>query len=137
VLVAENNEEVRGLIKHVLEKAGYRVIEASDGEEAVHKFRENRDSFLLDVTMPRKNGREAYEEIKGINPLIRAVLMGGYARLLLIVMHAPDMYISLQAATVKFAFSTIVCHDILIIDNKIGHDTIYSDYFKKMRRCSG
>lgn len=82
MLVAEDSEEVRGFIEHVLEKAGYRVIEASDGEEAVHKFRENRDSvhlLLLDVTMPRKNGREAYEEMKGINPLIRAVFMSGYA----------------------------------------------------------
>jgi len=30
------------------------------------------------VTMPRKDGKEAYKEIKGINPLIRAVLMSGY-----------------------------------------------------------
>lgn len=81
VLVAEDNAEVRDLIKAVLERAGYRVIEASDGQEAVHKFMENRDTvrmLLLDVTMPRKDGKEAYREIKGTNPLIRAVFMSGY-----------------------------------------------------------
>jgi PAS domain S-box-containing protein len=81
VLVAEDSAEVRGLIRVVLERAGYRVIEASDGEEAVHKFMENRDTvhlLLFDVTMPRKNGKEAYEEIKGLKPIIKAVFMSGH-----------------------------------------------------------
>jgi PAS domain S-box-containing protein len=81
VLLAEDNAAVRGLLRAVLERAGYSVIEASDGEEAVHKFMENRDAvhlLLFDVTMPKKNGKEAYEEIKGIRPLIRAVFMSGY-----------------------------------------------------------
>lgn len=81
VLVAEDSAEVRDLIRAVLERAGYKVIEASDGEEAVHKFMDHRDTvqlLLFDVTMPRKDGKEAYKEIKGINPLIRAVLMSGY-----------------------------------------------------------
>jgi two-component system cell cycle sensor histidine kinase/response regulator CckA len=82
VLLAEDSAEVRGLIKAVLERAGYRVINASDGEEAVQKFMENRDAvqlLLFDVTMPRKDGKEAYKEIKALNPLIRAILMSGYA----------------------------------------------------------
>ena len=81
MLVAEDSAEVRDLIRAVLERAGYKVIEASDGEEAVHKFMAHRDSvqlLLFDVTMPRKNGKEAYKEIKGISPLIRAVFMSGY-----------------------------------------------------------
>lgn len=81
VLVAEDSAEVRDLIKAVLEKAGYRVLEASDGEEAVHEFMENRDTvqlLLFDVTMPRKDGKEAYKEIKETSPFIRAVLMSGY-----------------------------------------------------------
>lgn len=81
VLVAEDSAEVRDLIKAVLEKAGYRVLEASDGEEAVHEFMENRDTvqlLLFDVTMPRKDGKEAYKEIKRISPLIKAVLMSGH-----------------------------------------------------------
>jgi PAS domain S-box-containing protein len=81
ILVAEDNAEVRDLIKAVLERAGYRVLEASDGKEAVQKFMENRDTvqlLLFDVTMPRKDGKQAYKEIKGISPLIRAVLMSGY-----------------------------------------------------------
>lgn len=63
VLVAENNVEVREfIIKQVLEKFGYKVIEAVDGEDAVNKFMANKDRIqllILDVVIPKKNGREA------------------------------------------------------------------------------
>ena len=51
----------------MLEEFGYTVIEASDGQEAVSKFMENKDRidlFLSDIVMPGMNGREAYERIK-------------------------------------------------------------------------
>jgi CheY-like chemotaxis protein len=65
----------------VLRDFGYAVIEAVDGVDAVEKFNENReavDLLLLDVIMPRKNGKEAYTELKKIRPDIRAVFMSGY-----------------------------------------------------------
>ena len=58
------------------------MIKAVDGEDAVIKFRENRDQVrlvLLDGIMPRKNGKEAYEEIRVINPSIKAIFVSGYA----------------------------------------------------------
>jgi PAS domain S-box-containing protein len=72
LLVAEDNVEVRTLIKDVLENAGYRVIEAKDGEEAVSRFSENReavDLLISDVVMPKKNGKEVYLTIKKIRPM--------------------------------------------------------------------
>ena len=54
-----------------LREYGYMVIEAENGEEAIRGFIENRDTIaivLLDVIMPVKNGRDAYEEIKKLNP---------------------------------------------------------------------
>ena len=67
VLLAEDEGEVRQITKTVLEKFGYKVIEAVDGEDAVNKFMENRDKIellIFDVIMPKKTGKEAYEEIK-------------------------------------------------------------------------
>ncbi|MCL5976928.1 MAG: ATP-binding protein [Nitrospirae bacterium] len=81
VLVAEDNHEVRYIVKAVLEGGGYTVIEAFDGEDAVKKFIENKDRvqlLLLDVIMPKKNGKEAYDEIKSMRPGIKTVFMSGY-----------------------------------------------------------
>ncbi|MBI5203736.1 MAG: PAS domain S-box protein [Nitrospirae bacterium] len=81
VLLAEDEEEVRQITKTVLEKFGYKVIEAVDGEDAVNKFVENRDKIellIFDVIMPKKTGKEAYKEIKKIRPDIRALFTSGY-----------------------------------------------------------
>ena len=81
ILIAEDEESVRNLYKEALETYGYSVIEAEDGESAVSKFIENKDKIqllILDVVMPRKNGREAYEEIITINPDIKALFTSGY-----------------------------------------------------------
>jgi two-component system cell cycle sensor histidine kinase/response regulator CckA len=81
VLVAEDDEPVRDLIKEVLSGYGYKVMEAGDGEEAVSRFKENKDKIqllILDVIMPKKNGKEAYDEIKVIKPDIKAIFTSGY-----------------------------------------------------------
>jgi len=81
ILVAEDDAQVRRLSKTLLETFGYKVIEAVDGDEAVRKYVENKDSIrllLLDVIMPRKNGREAYEQIIKISPTVKVIFMSGY-----------------------------------------------------------
>ncbi|HCZ11376.1 MAG TPA: hybrid sensor histidine kinase/response regulator, partial [Nitrospiraceae bacterium] len=81
ILLAEDDNATRKLTKEVLVKFGYNIIEAVDGEEAVLKFSDNKDKIqllLLDVIMPKKNGREAFNEIDGINPGIKTIFMSGY-----------------------------------------------------------
>jgi len=81
ILVGEDDPIVREIVKVNLEDAGYRVILASDGEDLVAKFQANRDAVhlvLLDVIMPKKNGRAAYEAIRAIAPGMRAIFMSGY-----------------------------------------------------------
>jgi CheY-like chemotaxis protein len=83
VLIAEDEEEVRNLMKMVLEGHGYKVIEAVDGADAVDKFKENMDNthlLLFDVIMPNKSGKEAYDAINEIRPGIKAIFMSGYSR---------------------------------------------------------
>ena len=82
ILLAEDNDEVRTGTKIILEEFGYKVIEAVDGEDAISKFQRYKDKIhfiLLDVIMPKKNGKEAYEEIKKIRPDIDAIFTSGYA----------------------------------------------------------
>ncbi|MFZ3207448.1 MAG: PAS domain S-box protein, partial [Geobacteraceae bacterium] len=81
ILVAEDEPMVRDLVKTFLEQSGYTVIEARDGEEAVALFLERRDDIrllLLDVIMPKRNGREVLEEVRGMAPGIRYIFMSGY-----------------------------------------------------------
>jgi PAS domain S-box-containing protein len=81
VLIADDNEEVRQFMESILKKFGYKVITSIDGEDAIKKFTENKDKIqllLLDVVMPKKNGREAYEEIQLIKPDIKALFTSGY-----------------------------------------------------------
>lgn len=81
ILVGEDDTEVRRLTKTVLEEFGYRVVEAVDGNDVIEKFMENRDSIkliILDIVMPKKSGREAYEEIRKTAPDIKTVFTSGY-----------------------------------------------------------
>lgn len=81
ILVAEDEESLRKLFSAVLQKSGYSVIEAENGEEAVARFAENKDSInlvILDAIMPKKNGREAFEDIKKIMPDAKAIFISGY-----------------------------------------------------------
>jgi two-component system, cell cycle sensor histidine kinase and response regulator CckA len=81
ILVAEDNPDLRVLMGTILKPKGYTVIEATDGEDAVQRFIKNRDSIdliILDVVMPNKNGKEAHDEIRMVNPNIKTIFMSGY-----------------------------------------------------------
>jgi len=82
ILIAEDDPTVRNLTRQLLNEFGYSVIEAVDGEDAVSKFKENQDRIkllLLDVIMPKRNGKEVYEEIKAIRPDVKTIFVSGYA----------------------------------------------------------
>ena len=81
ILLAEDDSEVRKITRNILESSGYRVIEAVDGEDAVNKFLLDKDDIQLlvfDVIMPKKSGKEAYEEVRKISPDVRALFTSGY-----------------------------------------------------------
>ena len=81
ILVAEDDENVRKLVVSVLTQFGYDVIEAVDGQDAIDKFAANSESIamlLMDMIMPRKNGKEAYEEISLLRPDIKVLYSSGY-----------------------------------------------------------
>ncbi|OGW12229.1 MAG: hypothetical protein A2W77_09810 [Nitrospinae bacterium RIFCSPLOWO2_12_39_16] len=81
LLFVEDNSIVRETTRVILEEYGYKVIEAVDGEDAVQKFNENKDNIKLiisDMIMPKKSGKEVYEEIKKISPDIKVIFVSGY-----------------------------------------------------------
>ncbi|UFS70355.1 response regulator [Geomonas sp. RF6] len=81
VLVVEDSPEVRTLTKEVLEKSGYRVIEAADGADAVAKFKQHADEvklIIMDVVMPKMNGKEAFEALSKVRPDLKVLFTSGY-----------------------------------------------------------
>tara|TARA_R110002072_G_C7973568_1_gene535065 strand:- start:7735 stop:10014 length:2280 start_codon:yes stop_codon:yes gene_type:complete len=81
LLVAEDEPMVRAVAERILKNAGYRVLTAVDGREAVKLFVEHQDQIsltLLDVVMPNLTGRQAYEAIREIDADARAIFCTGY-----------------------------------------------------------
>ncbi|MCM8758893.1 MAG: response regulator [Candidatus Omnitrophica bacterium] len=65
ILVAEDDPDTRLILQQGLTRAGYYVVVAEDGEQALERFREFKpDLVLLDVEMPRLNGWEVLERLK-------------------------------------------------------------------------
>ena len=81
ILVVDDEEVMRRTASSILQKLGYTVITAEDGEEAVRVFSENYSQImlvLLDLSMPKMSGSEAYTEMRKINPDVRAILVSGF-----------------------------------------------------------
>jgi two-component system cell cycle sensor histidine kinase/response regulator CckA len=81
VLIAEDDDHVRELDRALLEEYGYTVLEAVDGKDALDKFeihKERIDLLILDVIMPKMNGKEVYNEIKQRHPDMKVLFTSGY-----------------------------------------------------------
>jgi PAS domain S-box-containing protein len=80
ILLAEDEEGIRSFIERALKEFGYTVLVARNGEEAIEIFRQHKEIVLavLDVVMPRKGGREAFEEMHKQNPRLKVIFMSGY-----------------------------------------------------------
>lgn len=81
VLLVEDEELVRGMTRQILETAGYRVLEASDGAEAIRIYEscgERIDLMLSDVVMPGMSGRELADHLAPLAPEMSIIFMSGY-----------------------------------------------------------
>ena len=80
VLVADDNEVAQRLCRRVLEKAGFGVLIASDGLQAVDiALGQNPNLILMDVAMPGMDGIEAMRQIKSARPEMRVVIASAHS----------------------------------------------------------
>lgn len=76
VLIADDDAFARACLKDTLEPAGYDVVEAKDGHEAVRLYREGKpDVVMVDLMMPNKSGLEALTEIRAADPTSRVLVV--------------------------------------------------------------
>jgi two-component system, chemotaxis family, chemotaxis protein CheY len=76
ILIVDDAAFMRMMVKDNLKKAGYSdFLEAGDGEDAVNKYTEHKpDLVLLDITMPIKDGIQALQSIKQVNPKAKVIM---------------------------------------------------------------
>jgi PAS domain S-box-containing protein len=83
IMIVDDEETIRMLVKDILQDKGYQVMCAEDGMKAVSMYRENRhriDLVILDMSMPGLTGKETFEKLKELNPDVKAILSTGYSR---------------------------------------------------------
>jgi len=82
ILLVDDDVQVRKMLKITLERAGYEVFEAADGNEAVAVFnREAIDLVITDIVMPEKEGIETIMELKTVDPGVRIIAISGGGRI--------------------------------------------------------
>ena len=83
ILVVDDDKTIRQLLRHILVDKGHTVIEADDGDRAVHMIGVRKiDLCIMDIVMRRKGGLEAAQEIRLQNNECGIVLMSGIASVL-------------------------------------------------------
>ncbi len=81
ILIVEDEEQLRILAQSVLETHGYKVLTASDGEEALEVYRQHQEEIHLvfsDLGLPKLSGYDVFQQLLQINPMIRFMLTSGY-----------------------------------------------------------
>ncbi|MDE3057170.1 MAG: PAS domain S-box protein [Bacteroidota bacterium] len=81
ILVADDEEMLRAMLKEILQNEGWNVITAVDGIDAVEQYRaqwEGIDLVISDIGMPRMGGEEAFQEMRRINPAAKVIFATGF-----------------------------------------------------------
>ncbi len=82
ILVVDDEEDLRTLLNNVVAGAGYEVVTAEDGEEAIRKLKTSRfDVALLDIQMPNKSGIEVLKYIQKNAQHTKSIILTGYGDL--------------------------------------------------------
>jgi CheY-like chemotaxis protein len=81
VLLVDDEEIVIGVSKQMLEKLGFSVLTAENGEEALEVYKNNQndiDFIILDMILPDMGAADIYDGLRSINPAIKVLLSSGY-----------------------------------------------------------
>ncbi len=85
ILLAEDDDSLRGFLARALERAGYDVTACADGEEAVAVLDEAWDLLLTDIVMPGLDGIEVARQAAARHPGLRIMFITGFAAVALTV----------------------------------------------------
>ncbi len=81
ILVVEDEDALRRVTRKILERGGYRVLEARDGREALQICEQHTDSIhlmVIDVVLPEMNGPKIAQHVARVRPTMRTLFVSGY-----------------------------------------------------------
>ena len=81
ILLVEDDPQVRALVRGILTRSGYQVLEATDGEDALmlsSRYSAEIHLVVTDVVMPKMSGRELVEKLAVLRPATKVLFMSGY-----------------------------------------------------------
>jgi two-component system cell cycle sensor histidine kinase/response regulator CckA len=111
ILVVEDEMRMLRLLVRFFSKHGFRVLQATDGEQALEIYRREAreiDAVLLDVRLPKKTGDQVFREMRTVNPAVKVVLASGYLD--------PKIKTDMTSAGIKyFVDKPYVLNDLLVI----------------------
>ena len=88
ILIIDDDDQLRGMLREMLEHAGYEVTDASNGKEGIRLYRENpADLVITDLIMPEKEGIETIMDLRQEFPEVKIIAMSGGGRV------EPDSYL--------------------------------------------
>ena len=78
ILIIDDESQIRSMLRLMLERGGYEVIEAADGMEGIRQYRDNpADLIITDLIMPNKDGIGMIIELKKEFPKVKIIAMSG------------------------------------------------------------
>lgn len=107
VLVVDDSEFMRKVLRNILEAGGYKVSEARNADEALEKYlREGADVITMDIVMPDKDGIEAVRKIREANNKAKIIMISALG-------HQKTVMRSLEAGAVDFIIKPFTADDVL------------------------
>ena len=81
ILIIEDDEQTRTLLRMMMEREGYEVVEAADGKQALELFHErNFDLVITDILMPVRDGIETIRDLRRDSPEVKIIAISGGGR---------------------------------------------------------
>ena len=90
ILIIDDDDQFLSMLRQMLERNGYRIVEASNGKEGIKLYRENpTDLIITDLIMPEKEGIESIIELRQDFPDVKIIAISGGGRI------NPNQYLSM------------------------------------------
>ncbi len=107
ILVVDDSEFMRKVLRNILEAGGHKVLEAKNAEEALERFaREGADVVTMDIVMPNTDGIECVRKLKEANGKVKIIMISALG-------HQKTVMRSLEAGAIDFIIKPFTADDVL------------------------